>query len=50
VWIDYDHAIKSAEGDIITVYGTMTGSKSYDTQAGGSTFVPRMHARYVVEG
>jgi hypothetical protein len=50
VWIDYDHAIKSAENDIITVYGTMTGSKSYDTQAGGSTFVPRMHARYVVEG
>lgn len=50
IWVDYDRSIKSAENDNVTVYGTITGSKSYDTQAGGSTYVPRMHAKYIVEG
>lgn len=49
VWVDYDGHVKGAEGDMVTVYGTMTGSKSYETQIGGETYVPRMHARYVVE-
>lgn len=49
VWVDYDHSIKSAEDDIVKVCGTITGSKSYETQIGGETYVPRMHARYVIE-
>lgn len=46
VWVDYDKAIGAAEDDIITVYGKITGSKSYETQIGGETYVPQMHARY----
>jgi hypothetical protein len=49
VWVDYDGTIKGAADDMITVYGTLTGTESYDTQAGGNTTVPSMHARYVVE-
>lgn len=49
IWVDYDHSIRSAEDDIVTVYGTVTGSKSYDTQIGGETYVPRVHARYIEE-
>lgn len=49
VWIDYDDPISANEGDIVTVYGKITGQKSYETQAGGETYVPRMHAKYIVE-
>jgi hypothetical protein len=49
IWVDYDHAIGSAEDDVITVYGTVTGSKSFDTQGGGNRYVPQIHARYIVE-
>jgi len=50
VWVDYDRSIKSAEDDIITIYGTVTGEKSYETQIGGETFVPQIKARYIDEG
>ena len=49
IWVDYDGHVKGAEDDIITVYGTVTGSKSYETQIGGETYVPRMRAKYVAE-
>lgn len=49
VWIDYNGTIRGAEGDQLTVYGTMTGTQDYDTQAGGNTTVPSMRAKYVVE-
>jgi len=49
IWVDYDHSIRSAEDDVITVCGTITSTKSYKTQIGGETYVPRMHARYVME-
>jgi hypothetical protein len=49
IWVDYDHSVRSAEDDIVTVYGTVTGSKSYDTQIGGETYVPQVHARYFDE-
>lgn len=49
VWVDYDGEIESAEDDIITVYGKVTGSKSYETQIGGETYVPRIRARYIDE-
>jgi hypothetical protein len=49
VWVDYSGSIKSAEDDVITVYGVVKGTKSYDTQIGGSTYVPQIRARYVEE-
>jgi Glucodextranase, domain B len=49
IWVDYPGTIKGAEDDIITVYGTIEGSKSYETQIGGETYVPQMTAKYVVE-
>jgi len=47
IWIDYNESVEATEEDIVTVYGTITGSKEYETQAGGSTFVPRMTAKYI---
>jgi hypothetical protein len=47
VWVDYDHSTPANENDIVTVYGTVTGTKSYQTQGGGETYVPRMHAKYI---
>jgi hypothetical protein len=49
VWVEYDGTIDGAEEDVITVYGTITGEQSYETQIGGETYVPKMHARYVGE-
>lgn len=49
IWVDYPGTIKGAEDDIITVYGTIEGSKSYETQIGGETYVPQMTAKYVEE-
>jgi hypothetical protein len=49
IWVDYDHSIRSAQGDVVTVYGTVIGSKSYETQIGGETYVPQVHARYIDE-
>jgi hypothetical protein len=49
VWITYDGQINGAEGDKLTAWGTLTGTESYDTQAGGNTTVPRMHAKYIAE-
>lgn len=47
VWVDYHQAIQAVQGDLITVYGTVSGTKSYDTQIGGTTYVPQMNAKYV---
>ena len=49
VWVEYDGTIQGAEDDIITIYGTVKGEYSYDTQAGGSTYVPKVKAEYVDE-
>jgi hypothetical protein len=49
IWVNYSGTIESAEDDIITVYGTIDGSRSYDTQIGGSTYVPEMTAKYIEE-
>ena len=49
VWVEYDGTIRGAEEDIITVYGTIKGEQSYETQIGGETYVPKLRARYIVE-
>jgi hypothetical protein len=49
IWVNYDGHVAGSEDDVITVTGTITGSRSYDTQAGGSTYVPEMHSRFVSE-
>jgi hypothetical protein len=49
IWVDYHGTINGAEGDILTVYGTTTGTQDYDTQAGGNTTVPSVKAKYIIE-
>lgn len=49
VWVNYKGHVKGAEDDEITVYGTVVGSKEYDTQIGGSTYVPEINAKYIEE-
>jgi len=49
VWVEFDEPTEAAEEDIITVYGKITGSEEYETQIGGSTYVPRMKAKYIDE-
>jgi hypothetical protein len=49
IWVNFYEPIEAAEEDIITVYGKITGSEEYETQIGGSTFVPRMNADYIDE-
>jgi hypothetical protein len=46
IWVDYSGHVSGAEGDTVTFYGTVVGSKSYDTQAGGTTYVPEVNAKY----
>jgi hypothetical protein len=50
VWVDYTGHFPQGEGDLITIYGTVTGSKSYETQIGGETYVPRVKAKYIGGG
>jgi hypothetical protein len=47
VWVDYHSHIAAAENDVITIYGVVKGSKTYDTQIGGQTYVPQIDARYI---
>lgn len=47
VWVDYQGHVKGAEHDMATVWGFVAGSKSYDTQIGGNTTVPEIHAKFV---
>jgi len=49
VWINYEGTIDSAEDDIVTVYGTVVGQKTYETQIGGETFVPEIDAEFIDE-
>jgi hypothetical protein len=49
IWVNYDKHINAAEKAIVTVYGEITGQKSYKTQIGGETYVPEMKAKYIEE-
>lgn len=49
IWVNYEGSVEGAEGDMLTVYGILKGAKSYETQIGGETYVPKMKARYIVE-
>lgn len=49
IWVDFEEHTEVAEEDIITVYGKITGSEEYETQIGGSTYVPKMRAKYIDE-
>ena len=50
IWVNYNQHVASAKDDTITVYGTVLGTKTYDTQIGGSRYVPEIDAKYIVEG
>jgi hypothetical protein len=49
IWVNYRGSIRGGEGDKLTVYGTVVGTKSYETQIGGETYVPEVDAKYIVE-
>jgi hypothetical protein len=49
IYVEYDGTIDSAEDDIVTVYGRVRGTFSYETQIGGETFVPHVRAKYIDE-
>jgi len=50
IWVDYDHRVPYAKDDIITVWGRVVGSKSYETQIGGETYVPQVQAKFISGG
>ena len=50
IFVNYSQHVASAKDDIITVYGTVVGMKTYDTQIGGSRDVPEIDAKYIDEG
>lgn len=49
VWVNYTGHVRGGDGDKLTVYGVVVGTKSYDTQIGGTTYVPEIDARFIVE-
>jgi hypothetical protein len=48
VWVNYTGRVRGAEGDKLTVYGTVVGTKTYEAQI-GERYVPEIDAKYVVE-
>jgi hypothetical protein len=49
IWVNYNGKVQGAEDDMLTVYGTVVGSKSYETQIGGETYVPEIDAQILEE-
>jgi hypothetical protein len=49
IWVSGFGEIESAEEDMVTVYGTVTGAEEYETQIGGSRYVPKVKAKYIDE-
>jgi hypothetical protein len=50
IYVPYDgFRVQGAEGDEITVYGTVKGGYEYDTQGGGTNYVPKVRANYIEE-
>jgi hypothetical protein len=48
IYVTYTGHVRGAKESIVNVYGEVKGSKSYQTQIGGETFVPEVEAKYVV--
>ena len=49
VYVTYNGTIDSVEDDIVTIFGTVTGSESYDTKIGGSNTTPAIRATIIDE-
>lgn len=48
IWVNYKPGqVHGAKDDMVTFWGKVEGSKSYDTQIGGTTFVPEVTAKYI---
>lgn len=50
VWVNFDRSTNFVEDDIVTIWGTVVGNKSYETQIGGERFVPEIDAKYMAKG
>jgi len=49
VYVNYDESTSAAEEDVVKIYGTVTGGIDYDTQIGGSNYVPEIQATTIEE-
>jgi len=49
VYVNYSESFDAAEGDVVRIYGTVTGAADYETQIGGSNHVPEIEATTVQE-
>lgn len=47
VYVNFTGHVKGAEKDLVTFWGTVTGTKSYETKIGGNNEVPEITAKYV---
>lgn len=47
IYVNFTGHVKGAEKSIVTIWGKVTGAKSYQTQIGGETTVPELEAKYV---
>ncbi len=50
VYVTFHSHLKATEKSIVTFWGEMKGSKSYETKIGGNNEVPEIDAKYVNEG
>lgn len=48
IMVTYDGTTEAVKDDIITVYGTVVGSETYDTRIGGENTVAKIEAKYIV--
>ncbi len=47
IYVSFTGHVNGAEKSIVTIWGKVTGTKSYKTQIGGETYVPEVEAKYV---
>lgn len=48
IMVTYDGTTEAVEDDIVTIYGTVEGSETYDTRIGGENTVAKIEAKYIV--
>ncbi|MGA9174376.1 MAG: hypothetical protein WBZ33_10440 [Thermoactinomyces sp.] len=47
IWVDYLGTTDYVEDDVVTIYGTVLGSKTYTSQAGWEITLPEVNALYI---
>lgn len=47
IMVTYDGTTEAVEDDIVTIYGTVEGSETYETRIGGENTVAKIKAKYI---